>query len=181
MKRAIVTPADLAGMALDELKQWLAITTSRDDAALTALLHAATDTCEGFTRQMPITTLCEEMVPAMRGWHCLATAPVQAITAISAIASDGTMRPLDPGTYLFDIDGDGHGRINLLTSIAESRISVRFTAGLANDWNSLPQGLRHGMIRLAAHYYRDRNDGGERAPPAAVAALWQPWRRMRLA
>ena len=36
MKRAIITPAVLAGAALAELKDWLAITTPGDDAALGA-------------------------------------------------------------------------------------------------------------------------------------------------
>ena len=56
------------------------------------------------------------------------------------------------------------------------------TAGLAADWAGLPDGLRHGVIRLAAHHYRERDAASAAAsPPAAVAALWRPWRAMRLA
>jgi uncharacterized phiE125 gp8 family phage protein len=59
---------------------------------------------------------------------------------------------------------------------------VRLSVGIAADWASLPPALKHGVIRLAAHYYRDRDTGSQRtaAPPASVAALWQPWRAMRL-
>ena len=60
MKRAIVTPAEMAGAALDELKSWLAITTTRDDACLVTLLHAALDMCEAFTGLMPLAAICEE-------------------------------------------------------------------------------------------------------------------------
>ena len=36
-----------------------------------------------------------------------------------------------------------------------------------------------GVVLLTAHLFDHR--GGESAPPAAVTALWRPWRRMRLA
>ncbi|RJY09689.1 head-tail connector protein [Aurantiacibacter aquimixticola] len=181
MRRAIVVPPVLAADALDELKRWLAITTTRDDASLEALLRAALDTCEAFTRIMPLEAECEEVLPAMRGWQSLVATPVQAITAMEAITSDSARTPLDPGQYLLDIAADGCGRVHLLASPAVSRVSVRFTAGLAPDWAGLPEGIRHGVLRLAAHHYRQRNEGGGQAPPAAVVALWQPWRRMRVA
>ena len=47
--------------------------------------------------------------------------------------------------------------------------------------SSLPDGLRHGIIRLAAHAWHQReSDGPTPNPPAAVAALWRPWRQLRL-
>lgn len=182
MNRKLLIPPNVAPDALEELKQWLAITTTRDDAALTALLRSALDACEGFTRQMPLQAECEEVLPATRGWHHIATSPVQAITSLALISADGTQTDIDPGHYLFDITASGCGRVNLLGVLSESRMAVRFTAGLAADWESLSEGLRHGIIRLASHAYRERNEGGaDRSPPAAIAALWQPWRRMRIA
>lgn len=57
-------------------------------------------------------------------------------------------------------------------------------AAAAADWAELPPGLTEGIIRFAAHLYRDRDGGpgslGTREPPAAVAALWRPWREPRL-
>ncbi len=160
MNRTILTPPVLAPEALDELKAWLAITTPRDDAALFALLRAALDTCEGFTGQMPLEAIAEEVLPATRGWHSLATAPVRAMTLLEALAQDGTRSALDPAHYLFDIAADGCGQVNLIGPVSESRVVVRFSAGIAPDWVSLPDGLRHGVIRLSAHHYRERNDGG---------------------
>lgn len=56
-------------------------------------------------------------------------------------------------------------------------LEVHLTAGLADDWASLPDALRQGIVRLTAHLFAER-DMGE--PPAIVAALWRPYRRMRL-
>ena len=182
MKRAMIVPPLLADAALAELKDWLAITTTRGDDTLTALLRAALDTCEAFTGLMPLETGCEEVLPDRYDWQGISAAPVVAITGVARLATDGTRFPLPVDGYLIDITAEGCGRVRLTRAIAESRIVVRFDAGLAPDWASLPEGLRHGIIRLAAHQYRDRDSGeANHAPPRAVAAMWQPWRRMRLA
>lgn len=189
MKRAIVEPAILAGTALDELKQWLAISTSREDVLLTALLRTSLDMCEGFTSTIPLETLCEEVMTASGEWQCLNVRPVQAITGADAVPNDGPRYALPSEAYAIDLDADGGGMIRLTGritgsmtgSVRDGRIAVRFTAGLAPDWNGLPESLRHGIIRLAAHHYRERDSNPGMTPPAAVAALWRPWRRIRLA
>lgn len=95
-------PTDLSGQPLDELKQWLAISTSGEDALLLRLLESGWQTCQSFTR--------------------------------------------------LDLAG----------------------------WSATDPALRQGIIRLAAHQYRERDNGAASALPAAVAALWQPFRALRL-
>lgn len=182
MKRAILTPTTLPPPALAELKQWLGITTGTDDAPLTALLAAALETCEAFTGVLPIEATCEELLPACAGWHTLATRPVLAITAVETVVTNGIRIPLPCCSWDSDLGADGTGRVRSALSGAESCIAVRFTAGLAPGWEALPEGLRHGVVRLAAHQHRTRDEAGAAPlPPASVAALWRPWRRMRLA
>ena len=181
MKRAIVVPAILAGAALDELKGWLAITTSSDDATLTALLRAALEMCEAFTGQVPLEALYEETLPATSEWQLLATRPIMAVIGVEAFAESNQRAPLPATDYAFELEADGSARVRIMRVGGASRFAVHFTAGLAADWASLPEGLRHGVLRFAAHLYRQRDgDDARNAPPAAVAALWQPWRRMRL-
>lgn len=180
--RTIIVPATLAGPALDALKAWLAIGTTHDDEALTGLLRASLETFEAFTGLMPIEATCEEIHPAHAGWTCLTTCPVQAITKVEGIPVEGARFTLLADDYAIDLDANGGGRVRLIRQGAAGRIAVRFTAGLAASWTALPEAVRHGAIRLAAHHFRARDDAKASAePPAAVAALWRPWRRMRLA
>lgn len=182
MKRAIIAPPVLAPAALGELKSWLAITISAEDAALTALLHAALETCEAFTGLLPLAAECEEVLPACGGWQALATRPVAAVTGAWGIPAEGSRFALAAQDYMLELDADGGALVRVLRQGAAGRIAVRFTAGLADDWGCLPDGLRHGVLRLAAHHYRERESGAAApVPPAAVAALWRPWRRRRVA
>ena len=50
----------------------------------------------------------------------------------------------------------------------------------SQDWNALPTALAEGIVRFAAWLYRERDGAVDRPPPAAVAALWRPYRAMRL-
>lgn len=181
MKRTIVAPFALPPAALTELKDWLGITVSADDAALAALLRSACEACESFTGQMPLEQDCEELLPARCGWIELATRPVQAITAVLGVPAEGARFALPIEDYAYGLSSDGSGRVTVRHPGAAGRIAVRFTAGLMPEWAALPDGLRHGLIRLAALLYRSREgDPAAPLPPATVAALWRPWRQVRL-
>jgi hypothetical protein len=95
-------PTGLAGAPLDELKQWLAITGTRDDALLVRLLETACQMC------------------------------------------------------------------------------TQFTGIAAATWPDFDEALRQGIIRHAACRYRERDSGAAEALPAAIAALWRPFRTLRL-
>ncbi len=182
MHRTVITPAALAPAALAELKDWLGITIAADDAALTALLRAALELCEGFTGLMPLVQTCEEVLPVAAEWQRLAAQPIQTITLVEGLPAEGARFVLPLESYALDLDADGSGRVRVHNPGAAGRIAVRFGAGLAADWPDLPDALRHGVLRLAAHQYRHReSETSAPLPPAAVAALWRPWRRVRLA
>ncbi|MFM9934745.1 MAG: hypothetical protein ACKVOL_00950 [Novosphingobium sp.] len=181
MKRAIIAPPTLAPTALAELKAWLGISTSRDDAALTGLIRTALELCEGFIGVMPLASGCEEVLPVRGDWQMLATRPVSAITSVSAIAANGARTALALSGYDIDIDADGAGSVRLTTPLDHTRVAVRFTAGLTESWDTLPDAIQQGLVRWAAYQHRARDgDKATAGPPASVAALWRPWRRMRL-
>ena len=171
-----VMAAAPASVALGEVKAFLRIATSEEDALIAGFVRSASAACEAFTGLALVAREVRETV-APGGWRRLATAPVRAIEAVAAVAADGAETALAPDGYRIDIDAAGDGWVRVMAS--EQRASVRYTAGLAADWNGLPEPLRQGIVRLAAHLYVARGEA-EAAPPACVAALWRPWRRLRL-
>lgn len=179
MKRAIIVPAPMPVAARDELKRWLAITSSQEDALLEALLRSSLDMCEAFTGTMVLEQTCEEYLPASTSWQVLSAMPVQSIELVAARPNSGSAYAVSSDGYELDIDADRVGRIRLLTQGSARRVQVQYEAGLTSSWNAVPDGLRQGIIRLAAHHYRERDEAGAN-PPASVAALWRPWRRLRL-
>lgn len=174
---AVSQPIIDAGLA--ETKAWLRIETASDDASLDALVRAAIGMAEDFCGQMMFARAGVEVLPLSYEWTRLRACPVSAITAARALASDGTATALVAGSYSTDITGDGDGWVRVSQSRTETRLELDIVAGIAADWPSLPDSLRQGVVRLAAHLFTERESSDP--PPAIVTALWRPWRRMRLA
>ena len=72
------------------------------------------------------------------------------------------------------------GFIRTATALCEAFIGQRLIGELATDWNGIPAPLRQGIIRLVAHLFTHRDAADAGPPPTAVAALWRPWRVMRM-
>lgn len=180
MQRTVITPADLSGDALDELKGWLGISRSEEDALLVGLLGASVALCEAFIGQAPLEQAIEEMIPAKRGAYPLRTHPIQALVSVELVPDEGPRTEVEATAYTFETDATLTGCIKLPSDLDGNRLAVTARAGLVVDWANLPHPLKHGMIRLAAFHYRDRDADSEIAPPASVAALWRPWRIARL-
>lgn len=167
-------------IALAELKAFLRISVSDEDALLAGLVRAAADLCEAFTGRALIDRAVEEMVAATTARIRLGLGPVRSITGVAAIDDAGEAMPLDPEAYAAEVDAGGEGRVRLQAAGETRRLRVSYRIGMAPDWNGVPEMLRHGIIRLAAQYYQRRGEAGDEDVPVAVTALWRPWRRLRL-
>ena len=178
--KTISAPADLGGAPLSELKQWLAITTSNEDALLIDLLAAAHAMCERFTGLAPY--LCDvKEIKAVRSMAIpLGVQPVTAFVEATALGHSFARRTLTSDDYAIETSGDGRTCLVLKVVLPEAQLELHYRAGQSEDWAGIDAGLRHGIIRFAAHQYRERDNGDDTTVPAAVAALWQPYRRMRL-
>lgn len=169
-----IAPPEAAPVALAELRAFLRIEGVDGDAELAAQLRVATQACEGFIGAPLLERTLRETLAARSEWQALSVAPVRAVTAVHALAGDGSEAALAPEAYGIDIDAAGRGWVRCAAGVG--RIAVTYRAGSAGDWNAVPEPVRHGILRLAAHLRMD----GDGVPPAAVTALWRPWRVMRL-
>ncbi|HEY0270764.1 MAG TPA: head-tail connector protein [Sphingomonas sp.] len=167
--------------ALADAKAYLRIDGTDEDALLDTLIGAALDLCERFTGLALFASARTAMLEAVtRCWQRLPATPVTAISGVSGVDATGVATALPVEDYAIDIDAAGDGWVRLTAGIAQHRIAIAYQAGLAADWPSLPEPLRQGALRLVAHLHAHRDAGDDAGPPAAVAALWRPFRRMRL-
>ena len=166
-------------VSLSEAQAYLRLETGEEEALLAGLVRTASALCEAFTNQVMIARTFSFDLPANGGWERLPIGPVRSIDAVEAVDVNGFAAPLPSETYAVDIDAAGDGWVRV-TAAAATRVRVGGTAGMADDANGVPEPIRQGVLRLIAHLFTARDgDGGE--PPAAVTALWRPYRRMRMA
>ena len=171
-------PAAIAA-ARDAAKAHLRFSGPDEDAALGEFAATALSLAEAFTGVALIVREWRQIVASSPRWQSLSIAPVQAIEMVETIGLDGASEPLPVASYAIDIDAHAQGRIRLDGAGGARRARVHFLAGMADDWAALPAPIRQGVTILTAHLFEARQ--AEAAPPAAVAALWRPWRRARIA
>ncbi len=162
---------------LEEAKAYLRIEDAAEDALITRLIVTATTLCEQFIGQVLIARTVMETVAASGEWRRLRTTPVRAITKVEGVSITGVPIVLPVDSYAIDIDARSDGWVRVPGS---GRAVVIVEAGISADAAGLPDPLRQGILRLVAHLYAHRDEADEEGPPAAVVALWRPWRRMRL-
>lgn len=166
-------PAEALASAVAATRAYLRVEGAADQAVLEQAAASALAIGEAFTGALFVRRSVEEQVAAASGWAALAAQPVSSIDAV--LGADGAA--LAVGAYAVDIDAEARGWVRLVSG--SGRMTVRYAAGLAATWDALDAPLAQGVVLLAAHLF-DRRDAGAQ-PPAAVAALWRPYRRLTLA
>lgn len=171
-------PAGAVADAVVSAKAFLRVAQSDEDALIGTLAASAIRLGEGFCGHALIARDFEEIVPVSGEWRRLAMTPVAAIGDVVGLPAEGAAFALPVDAYAIDIDANGDGWVRVHRPGAAGRAKVSYSAGIAADWAGLPEPIAQGIVRLTAHFYANRDADAAREPPAAVAALWRPWRRM---
>lgn len=167
-------------VSMSEAQAYVRIETGEEEAVLAGLVRSASALCEAFLGRVVIARAYSAQVAASADWQRLPVTPVLTIDSVQSVASDGALTALPSSDYAIDIDLAGDGWVRLVAGAGIERIAVGGMAGMADNPSDVPEPLRQGVLRLVAHLFAARDgDGG--APPAAVTALWRPFRRLRFA
>ena len=158
-----VPAATIAG-AVGAARELLRLTGHDEDGLLTRLVRTALEAAEIWCGAALVARPCEEVLTGTGGWQVLRQRPVTAITEVTGVGL---------ADHAIDIDAAGRGRVMLP---AGTTATVRYVAGTAARWGAVPGPVAQGVVMLAMHLWDHR--GGDAAPPAAVAALWRPYRRL---
>ena len=170
----------LPAVTMSEAQAYVRIETGEEEAVLAALIRTASAVCEEFLNRVVIARDFALDVPASGSWERVPLTPVRAIASVGAVDTAGIAAALPSSGYAIDIDSSGDGWVRLCEAPAGSRVRVSGSAGMASSENEVPEPIRQGVLRLVAHLFTSR-DGPGGDPPAAVTALWRPYRRLRLA
>lgn len=166
-------------VTMSEAQAYVRIETGEEEAVVAGLIRTASALCESFLNQVVIARDFTVELPASPSWERVSVSPVRSIISVETLAANGTATPLSSSAYEMDIDSSGDGWVRLTDPGSATRIRVSGTAGIALDENAVPEPIRQGVLRLVAHLFTSR-DGAGGDPPAAVTALWRPYRRMAL-
>ncbi|WP_241490739.1 hypothetical protein [Sphingomonas sanguinis] len=150
-------PPSTVTAAAGAVRALLRLDDGNEAALVERVAGVALGLAESFCGQVLIQRVVEERVAGAVDWQALSAVPVVAI--LSGAAGE--------------IDRDGCGWVR-----TGDPVTVRYRAGLAESWAGLPAEIAHGVAIMGAHLFDNRD--AVAVPPAAVAALWRPWRRMRL-
>ncbi len=166
-------------VSLSEAQAFVRIETGEEEALLAGFVRTASAVCESFLNQIVVARGFEEVLDASAEWKRLSCVPVRSIDSVETLDAAGIPALLPPTDYEVDVDVSGHGWVRLRSPVPARRLRVGGTAGLAAEPNGVPEPIRQGVLRLVAHLFGAR-DGRDAGPPAAVTALWRPYRRMHL-
>lgn len=168
-----------APVSLNEARGWLRLGATIDDAVIAGLVRAATNICEAFIGQWLVVRAGEKEAPLPADRIPLGARPVVAIDGVTLLSPDGSEQPLGEDAYRVTIARDGSGCVAVNDPGEAARVRIAYRAGMAEGANGVPEAIRQGIVRMTQHLH-DARDGAEAGPPAMIAALWQPWRRLTL-
>ncbi len=175
-----IDPLVVSADAVDAAKTYLRIEQDEEDALIASLLAAAIRHCEAFLGLILLRRNAVDRLPVSAAWQRLSVTPALSITDATGIPTEGARFALPVEAYAFDMDGSGDGWVRVTQPGTARRVDVTVLAGLAADWDTIPEPLRLAVLRLTAHLHAYRDAPGDTGPPAAVAALLRPFRRMHL-
>ncbi len=185
MAYSIVTAAASEPITLAEAKAFLRVDGSDDDDLINALISAAREMCEQYTRRILVTTTVDEYFDGFPNYKdavskdiiYLSRGPVQSITSVKYVDEIGSEETVDSSYYVSDIISEP-ARIAstagwFATNGIINQVIVRYTVGTSVA--DIPKPLKQGMLLIISELYDNRGDR-VRQLPTASEYLFNPFR-----
>lgn len=159
---------------------------SAETAALTGYLRAAIATIEARTGKVLLTRRFRMQLDDWRDrlGQTLPLAPVIAVEEIRIDDGTGTITTLSPESWRLLPDSQRPMVLPVGVMLPHvprmGFVTIIFTAGFGETWDTVPADLSQAVLLLAARYYEDRSfEGSAGAMPYGVSALIDRWRQIR--
>lgn len=185
------TPPLVEPISVSEIREYLRLEESADDALLATLITAARQWAERYTGRAFITQgwrLWEHCWPQQGDSVELPHPQLIAVTAVTVYDDSDNAVIWNASNYLIDT-ADAPGRLVRrisaewpLATRASNAIAIDYTAGYGAAAD-VPEPIRLAIRQLAVAWYENRGDGDPATAgiPAIVPGLLSPYRITRLA
>ncbi len=158
----IVTEPTLEPVELADVKSHLSVEVSDDDTMISNFITAARRWCEHFTRRAFITQSWKLVLDKFPAEFRVPLPPLQSVTSITYIDTDGNTQTLASSVYTVDIDSEP-GRIVEAyqqswptTRDVVNAVTVTYKAGYGAASTNMPGELKLAIKMLVGHYYENR-------------------------
>ena len=175
MSLQLISPPSTEPVSLSEAKLHLKVDTTDDDALIARLITAARARAEWHTGRAFVT---QSWILWRDCWaECveIPLPPLQAITAVTSFARDGTPTVLDPDSYTVDAASQParilFGCVAPMGLRAINAVAIAFDAGYGDAADDVPAPLREAILEITAELYVHRGDGPEEISLSAQALL----------
>lgn len=162
MSKTLVTAPQNEAATLSFIKQQLNIMFDDDDVLLSAYISVAREHVEGLLSRALITQTWDWSFDTFSDEMCVPLPPLQSVTQISYIDTDGNTQALSASVYDVDI-GVTPGVIRIAydqtwPSIRSTKnaVTVRFVAGYGDNESDVPFRLRQAIALFVGHLYENR-------------------------
>lgn len=161
MPTTVVTAPTTYPISLSEAKAHLRVTESDDDIYITALIKAATAEAETFTQRALMTQTWDVFSDYFCSMMEMPKGPLQSVTSVKYIDTDGTQQTEAASVYTVDTDSDpGIVRLAYNQSWSSVRdqanaVTIRIVAGYGNA-AAVPMPIKQAMLIHVAHLYESR-------------------------
>jgi uncharacterized phiE125 gp8 family phage protein len=176
MKYKVTTGPTSEPISLTEVKEYLKVDSSADDALIGTLITAARQWVENHCSLALLPQTVLQVWDGLNDDMFLARSPLRSVSAITYLDTGGTVQTLSATVY--DVDGIGlpprlfrkYGQTWPATQDTPGSASAIFTAGYDAS-ASVPAAIKTAMMLTIADMYDNRTDYVKRLPTAAEYIL----------
>ena len=178
MTYKLITPPSEEPLALAEAKSHLRVENTDDDALITALIVAAREQAESITARALCTQTWELVLDAFPEACVLRHSPVQSVTSVDYLDTDGASQSLNLLDTILDKDNTpgylvpAYGKAWPATYCVPNAVRVRYVSGYGAAAD-VPQSIKTWMLMAIATFDAQRASfiSGQ-SPSALPGRFW---------
>lgn len=171
-------------LTLAEAKAHLRVDSTSEDALITTLITVARQSAETFTRRALITQTWALKFDAFPDEITVPLPPLQSVTSIGYVDSDGAAQTLATSGYQVNTDTQP-GRIKpaygarwpATRADTYGAVTVTFVAGYGAAGSAVPEPIRQAMLMQIGHMFerRETSIAGTIIAQVPMATEWLLW------